>query len=104
MRSINREDGRPRPSHYIELGDSERSALPMQLSDLEDRPRGAGARPTKPGDLFIHPMESNVARADAAAIELGLEESTENVRILRHEGDEVAWQVSEYSPGSVQLR
>lgn len=34
---------------------------------------------TKPAGLFIHPNDSNLARADAVAVELGLHGSTENV-------------------------
>jgi hypothetical protein len=37
----------------------------------------------KPAGLFIHPTNSNLARADAAAVELGLHRSTERVEALR---------------------
>jgi hypothetical protein len=37
----------------------------------------------KPAGLFIHPNNSNLARADAAAVELGLHRSTERVEALR---------------------
>ena len=38
-----------------------------------------GRSRTKPADLFIHPNSSNLARADAVAVELGLHGSTEHV-------------------------
>jgi hypothetical protein len=37
----------------------------------------------KPAGLFIHPNNSNLARADAVAVELGLHRSTERVEALR---------------------
>ena len=37
----------------------------------------------KPAGLFIHPNNSNLARADAVAVELGLHRSTERVEVLR---------------------
>jgi hypothetical protein len=37
----------------------------------------------KPTGLFIHPKNSNLTRADAAAVELGLHRSTERVEALR---------------------
>lgn len=37
----------------------------------------------KPAGLLIHPKNSNLARADAAAVELGLHRSTERVAALR---------------------
>ena len=36
---------------------------------------------TKPAGLFIHPNNSNLARADAVAVELGLHGSTEHVSV-----------------------
>jgi hypothetical protein len=37
----------------------------------------------KPAGLFIHPNNSNLARADAVAVELGLHRSTDRVEALR---------------------
>jgi hypothetical protein len=37
----------------------------------------------KPAGLFIHPNNSNLARADAVAVELGLHRSTERVEVVR---------------------
>jgi hypothetical protein len=50
--------------------------------DTEDRPypplKQSRLRPkTKPESIFIHPTESNVFRADAAALELGITSNTE---------------------------
>jgi hypothetical protein len=42
---------------------------------------------TKPAGLFIHPNNSNLARADAVAVELGLHRSTERVEALRMSSD-----------------
>jgi len=42
---------------------------------------------TKPAGLFIHPNNSNLARADAAAVELGLHGSTEHVCAPRMSSD-----------------
>ncbi len=44
--------------------------------------KGRGSK-VKPAGLFIHPNNSNLARADAAAVELGLHRSTERVEMLR---------------------
>jgi hypothetical protein len=45
--------------------------------------RKARGSKVKPAGLFIHPNNSNLARADAAAVELGLHRSTERVEALR---------------------
>ena len=42
---------------------------------------------TKPAGLFIHPNNSNLARADAVAVELGLHGSTEHVSAPRMSTD-----------------
>ena len=42
---------------------------------------------TKPAGLFIHPNNSNLARADAVAVELGLHGSTEHVSAPRMSSD-----------------
>ncbi|KAF8808058.1 hypothetical protein BYT27DRAFT_7098334 [Phlegmacium glaucopus] len=43
---------------------------------LSTRPRSR----SKPDDIFIHPAQSNIARADAVALELGLAGETERVQ------------------------
>ena len=45
--------------------------------------RKAARGKVKPAGLFIHPNNSNLARADAVAVELGLHRSTERVEALR---------------------
>jgi hypothetical protein len=45
----------------------------------------------KPSDIFVHPAESNLARADAAAVELGLHGSTERVS-AQPESEPERWQ------------
>jgi len=52
--------------------------LPIAQSPLR-KARGK----VKPAGLFIHPNNSNLARADAAAVELGLHRSTDRVEALR---------------------
>jgi hypothetical protein len=52
----------------------------MMLLRKAPPPRGSKV---KPAGLFIHPNNSNLARADAAAVELGLHRSTERVEALR---------------------
>ncbi|KAI0275269.1 hypothetical protein BC834DRAFT_41495 [Gloeopeniophorella convolvens] len=53
-------------------------------SPKRHRPRAK----SKPAGLFIHPNESNLARADAAAVELGLHGSTERVSSYRVSADD----------------
>jgi hypothetical protein len=57
--------------------------------------RKATRSKVKPAGLFIHPNNSNLARADAVAVELGLHRSTERVEALRtscnrHDDDAMA--------------
>lgn len=49
--------------------------------------RRARAGKLKPAGLFIHPNNSNLARADAVAVELGLHRSTERVEAPRSSSD-----------------
>ncbi|KAA1467814.1 hypothetical protein DENSPDRAFT_813716 [Dentipellis sp. KUC8613] len=73
---------------------------PMSPSPLGDKPRSPPyTRPrakskSKPASLFIHPNQSNLSRADAAAVELGLHGSTERVKATGKYGDDedVAWE------------
>jgi hypothetical protein len=59
------------------------------LSERTHRPRSK----SKPDAIFIHPAESNLARADAAALELGLSGSTDRVHGNRYQRAEPAWEV-----------
>ena len=47
---------------------------------------------SKPSRIFIHPSESNLARADAAALELGLAGDTELVKGNQYPAEGPAWQ------------
>ncbi|KAH9932080.1 uncharacterized protein BXZ73DRAFT_90016 [Epithele typhae] len=60
-------------------------------------PSPPGGRPrskSKPDAIFIHPNESNLARADVAAAQLGLGGDTERVRteVFRVSADTEAWE------------
>lgn len=63
-----------RNGRYISL-----SSPPPAMRKLRSR--------TKPAGLFIHPNNSNLARADAVAVELGLHGSTEHVSAPRMSSD-----------------
>jgi len=66
--------------------------LPLSQGQQPFRPIKTRLRSkSKPDEIFIHPAESNIARADAAAIELGLGGDTERVRGQPYK-DESAWQ------------
>lgn len=86
-------------SSSLSLAD-ERSPLQREQSPLtgtNDSP--AATRPrskSKPTHIFIHPTESNLARADAAALQMGLAGDTERVKGNMHsiEG-EAAWKMGE---------
>ncbi|KAJ8585854.1 hypothetical protein M405DRAFT_935787 [Rhizopogon salebrosus TDB-379] len=84
----------------------DRTRDPLLNSDSEDdsyalprRSGTTGTRPktkTKPEAIIIHPGDSNLARADAAAQELGIAGETERVKLNRYAGDHDAW---EYGKG-----
>jgi hypothetical protein len=59
------------------------SAYHVTLSNPPRRRRGSSRSKPKPAGLFIHPTNSNLARADAVAVELGLHGSTNRVKALR---------------------
>jgi len=59
-------------------------SAPSQYDKTQTTPRSSLSRTrirskSKPTHMFIHPHDSNLARADAAAVELGLYGSTEFV-------------------------
>ena len=65
------------------------SAYPPSRPTLHaPRPRSK----SKPESIFIHPNESNIARADAAAAQLGLAGDTERVRAGVYPADEDPWE------------
>ncbi|KAJ6606820.1 hypothetical protein B0H10DRAFT_2074509 [Mycena sp. CBHHK59/15] len=47
---------------------------------------------SKPDDILIHPTQSNLSRADAAAMTLGLSGSTERVHRQRYPHEAAAWE------------
>ena len=60
------------------------------------RPSLGPSRPrakSKPDSIFIHPNESNLARADAAAVQLGIAGDTERVKANMYPADEDAWEL-----------
>ena len=59
------------------------SAYHLSLSPPPRRRRRRSRCKPKPAGLFIHPSNSNLARADAVAVELGLHGSTERVKAVR---------------------
>lgn len=64
------------------------SDQPYALKSVITRPRSR----SKPDDIFIHPNQSNLARADAVALELGISGDTERVRGNNYPQDEAAWE------------
>lgn len=61
---------------------------PLYSNAIKTRPRSR----SKPDGIFIHPTQSNIARADAAAMEMGLTHSTERVQDHRYDQPEPAWE------------
>ncbi|KAI0800594.1 hypothetical protein C8Q74DRAFT_1237410 [Fomes fomentarius] len=47
---------------------------------------------SKPEAIFIHPNDSNLARADAAAVQMGLSGDTDRVKANIYPADEDAWE------------
>lgn len=68
------------------LTDSQETLL-ERTHILAARPRSR----SKPDAIVIHPAESNLARADAVALELGLSGNTERVHGNRYDREEAAW-------------
>jgi hypothetical protein len=70
-----------------------RSAYHLSLSSPRRQRRSRSKH--KPPGLFIHPSNSNLARADAVAVEMGLRGSTERIKTLRtscdSDDDERTW-------------
>ncbi|KAI0640130.1 hypothetical protein C8Q77DRAFT_1084819 [Trametes polyzona] len=62
-------------------------APPARTNTNLTRPRSK----SKPESIFIHPNHSNLARADAAAAELGLSGDTERVKVNSYPADEDPW-------------
>jgi len=64
---------------------------PLLSREPKTRPRSK----SKPDDIFIHPTQSNIARADALALHLGLAGETERVQAfkVRAEPEDTGWEV-----------
>ncbi|KAH7923885.1 hypothetical protein BV22DRAFT_1196341 [Leucogyrophana mollusca] len=60
----------------------------LESIPVRTRPRAK----SKPDAIFIHPNESNLARADAVAVELGLGGDTDRVQTNRYPKDQEAWE------------
>jgi len=61
---------------------------PYALTSVITRPRSR----SKPDDIFIHPTHSNLARADAVALEMGLSGDTDRVHGNIYPHEEAAWE------------
>ena len=59
--------------------DTSRPLLSKECVHPKTRPRSK----SKPDDIFIHPTQSNIARADALALQLGLAGETERVQGMK---------------------
>ncbi|KJA28500.1 hypothetical protein HYPSUDRAFT_33914 [Hypholoma sublateritium FD-334 SS-4] len=83
-------------THYIHdsasqplLDQDEGRQYPPKSMPVQTRPRSK----SKPDAIFIHPTESNIARADAAALEMGLAGDTELVKGHSYMKEEPAWEI-----------
>ncbi|KAJ7084745.1 copper transporter [Mycena crocata] len=80
----------PRDRDYTPLEEAPLYTMPSceDVSAPFRRPRAK----SKPDGIFIHPTQSNLARADAAAINLGLAGNTERVQASRYPNEAAAWE------------
>ncbi|KAJ7762316.1 copper transporter [Mycena maculata] len=80
----------PRDRDYAPLSEAALYDLPS-CEDVSSfrRPRSR----SKPDDIFIHPTQSSVARADAAALVLGIGGDTARVQGARFPHEAAAWEV-----------
>jgi hypothetical protein len=67
--------------------DISRPLLPKERAHPKTRPRSK----SKPENIFIHPTQSNIVRADAFALQLGLAGETE--RVQAPELEDTGWEV-----------
>ncbi|KAG2154568.1 hypothetical protein DEU56DRAFT_769218 [Suillus clintonianus] len=77
------------------LLDSESEDDSYHMSTRSWQPRSRQTK-SKPEAIVIHPVDSNLARADAAAQVLGIAGDTERVKVNRYPVDQDAW---EYGKG-----
>lgn len=73
------------------LLDSESEDDSYNMSTRSWQPKTRRTKP-KPEAILIHPGDSNLARADAAAQELGIAGDTERVKVNRYPVDQDAWE------------
>lgn len=80
-----------RNTHSLDSDSQPLLAQPHEhaLKSVKTRPRSK----SKPDDIFIHPAESNIARADAVALELGLAGDTDRVKGYSYTKDAPAWEI-----------
>ncbi|KAI9570354.1 copper transporter [Boletus coccyginus] len=77
---------------YQEPSSGGQAEEPLIGTSFERRhPIGRSRTRSKPDDILIHPSESNLARADAFALELGIGSDTELVQGNRADGQ--SWQL-----------
>jgi len=76
------------PSISRGLGPDLQPLLSQNQQLFKTRPRSK----SKPDEIFIHPTESNIARADAVALELGLGGDTERVTSHFYSREVPAWE------------
>jgi len=75
------------------MGDDDISHQPL-LSKERAYPKTRPRSKSKPDDIFIHPTQSNIARADAFALQLGLAGETERVQGYKApEQEDTGWEV-----------
>ncbi|KAJ7146396.1 hypothetical protein C8R44DRAFT_757338 [Mycena epipterygia] len=80
----------PRDRDYAPLEES--TLYTMASSEDVSFQRSHSRSRSKPEDIFIHPNQSNIARADAAALNLGLGGTTERVQATRYPHEAAAWE------------
>ncbi|KAI0082310.1 hypothetical protein K474DRAFT_1634430 [Panus rudis PR-1116 ss-1] len=81
---------RSRSPHSFHLPPPPATSSKANPPQITTRPRSK----SKPTSIFIHPNESNLARADAAAQQLGLQGDTERVKASVYAADDdVPWEV-----------
>jgi hypothetical protein len=76
------------PSRVEDIDDISQPLLSEERVEPKTRPRSK----SKPDNIFIHPADSNIARADAFALQLGLGGETERVQGFKLP-DGSAWEV-----------
>ncbi|THH20482.1 hypothetical protein EW146_g869 [Bondarzewia mesenterica] len=93
--SANTPSSPPSSSGYRPINDDPTySRSPMTSLDKPRSPPSARPRAkskSKPADIFIHPNHSNIARADAAAVEMGIHGDTDRVKANVTTDDGDAW-------------